>query len=278
MRKIIFLLVPVLFVMCQNSSKESKNVRVQNDSLQKLLIAKDSTIYAFLNTFSTIENNLEAIKDKEKIITLNASETPKTKENQINQDVQMIYNLMLENKEKVAELEQQLKNAGIANKDFQKTIAHLKNKLQEKDLEILQLKVKLENLDVKVDELNYSIDTLNFSNKARQMIINEQDKSLHAAYYLFGSMKELREAKIIDKKGLFSGKKLNKNFDKELFTEIDTREETYFPINAKKIKILTLHPEKSFTIVGEKPILGIEIADPDEFWSISKYLVIAIYN
>lgn len=278
MRKIVFLLVPIFFVMCQNSSKESKSVMVKNDSLQQLLIAKDSTIYAFLNTFSTIENNLEAIKDKEKIITLNASETPKTKENQINQDVQLIYNLMLENKEKVAKLEQQLKKAGIASKDFQKTIAHLKNKLQEKDLEILQLRGELKKLDVKVDDLSYSIDTLNFSNQARQMVINEQDKDLHTAYYLFGSMKELKDAEIIDKKGLFSGKKLNKNFDKELFIKIDTREETYFPINAKKMKILTLHPEKSFTIVGEKPILGIEIADPDEFWSISKYLVVAIYN
>lgn len=278
MRKIIFLLVPILLVMCQNPSKESKNIIVQNDSLQKLLIEKDSTIYAFLNTFSTIENNLEEIKSKEKIITLNVSETVKNKENQINQDIQHIYNLMLENKEKIAKLEQQLKNAGIANKDFQNTIAHLKNKLQEKDVEILQLRTQLKNMDIKVDELSYSIDTLNFSNQARQMVINEQDKDLHTAYYLFGSMKELKKAEIIDKKGLFSGKKLNKNFDKELFTKIDTREETYFPINAKKMKILTLHPEKSFTLVGEKPILGIEISNPDEFWSISKYLVVAIYN
>lgn len=279
MKKLAILVIPVLFVMCQNSSQSSKNLGVKNDSLQRLVIEKDSAIYAFMNTFNSIESNLQSIKEKEKIITLNATGSENNGKNQINEDIQFIYNLMLENKAKVKKLEQQLKKAGVSNKNLQATISNLQIKLQEKDAEILQLRNQLKDLNIKVDEMGYAIDTLKFINQARQMVIDNQDKDLHTAYYLFGSAKELKKAKIIDKKGIFSGgKKINKNFDKELFTEIDIREETYFPINAKKIKILSVHPEKSYTLVGEKPIEGIDISNPDEFWSISKYLVVIIYK
>ncbi len=276
MKKLFLLLVPFTFVMCTNSSYNAEKISRQNDSLQRVVIEKDSALYAFINTFNSIETNLQTIKDKENIIRLNSAGTEHKNVNDINEDIKLIYDLMLQNKSQVSNLEQKLKAAGISNKNLKSAITNLKLKLQDKDTEILKMRDELKNLNIKVDELSYTIDTLNFINADRQRVIDNQDKDLHTAYYMFGSTKELKEAKIIDKKGLFSPKKINQNFDKDLFIKIDIREKTRFNINSKKIKILSVHPENSFTIIGKKPVEAIEINNPEEFWSVSKYLVIIL--
>lgn len=279
MKKIAFLLLPVfLFSMCTNK-KMVEEAQLRSDSLQRISLQKDSAIYAFMGTFNDIESNLQEIKAKENIISLNAGETgsPKSREDQINEDINFIYDLMLENKARVAELEKQLKRANIRNSELQKTIANLHVKLQEKDKEIFELREQLKNMNIMVDELNYKIDTLAFELQVKDAIIEAQEESLNTAYYLFGSNKELKEKKIIDKKGGFIGsKKVNRDFDKELFTKIDIREKTEFSINRNKIKIVSTHPSNSYNIVGEKPVEKIEITDPDEFWSVSKYLIIVL--
>jgi len=264
--------------MCTNK-KAVEQAQTRNDSLQRIVIQKDSAIYAFMGTFNEIESNLQEIKAKENIISLNAgdSDTTQKREDQINEDINFIYDLMLQNKERVANLERQLKRANIKSAELQKTIANLQIKLQEKDIEILNLREELKNMNFKVDELTYKIDTLKFDNEVKTAIIQTQEESLNTAYYIFGSMKELKTNKIIDKKGSFIGtKKLNVDFDKSLFTQIDIREKMEFQINSQKIKIMSTHPTTSYKIIGEKPVEKIEIIDADEFWSVSKYLVISL--
>lgn len=278
MKHLTFLIIPLLFAMCQTPSGDYEKAQNRSDSLQRLVIAKDSALYAFMGTMNSIENNLQEIKAKENIITLNANEagSQKNQADQINEDIQFIYDLMLENKQKVTDLEHQLRQAGIANKELQQTIRNLHLKLQEKDAEILELQTELKKLNIEVDEMAYKIDTLNFDNQVKQAIIDTQDETIHTAYYLFGSAKELKENGIIDKKGSLIHKRISKDFDKSLFTKIDIRELTEFNLNCKKVNILTTHPGVSYTLVGEKPIEKLEIDDSEEFWSVSKYLIIII--
>jgi len=282
MKNLIFIFSALLFTMCNIAPQKDSDMQVKNDSLERLVIKKDSAIYAIIGTFNAIESNLETIKSKEKIIslTLNDIENRKSREEKINDDINLIYELMQENKEKVNKLEQQLKNAYIKNNDLQKTIQNLQAKLAEKNAEIIQLRQHLLDQNLHIDELNYALDTLSFDNEVKTAIIEAQDESLNKAYYIFGSEKELKEMGILDKKGLFigigSGKDLNENFDKELFSEIDIRNTKEYSLNAKKIKIITKHPSSSYIIHGEKPVEGFTITDHNEFWSISKYLVIVI--
>lgn len=282
MKNLLFILIALSFTMCNMVPQNESELQIKNDSLERLMIKKDSAIYSVIGTFNDIENNLETIKSKEKIITLtlNNVENQKSREEIINDDINLIYELMLENKEKVEKLERQLKQAYIKNNDLQKTIQSLQAKLAEKNAEILQLRQHLMDQNLKIDELNFTLDTLAFDNQVKSAIIDAQDESLNTAYYLFGSEKELKELGILDKKGLFigigSGKNLNEDFNKDLFNTIDIREETEFAINAKKIKIITKHPSNSYIVNGEKPVEGITVTDHDEFWSISKYLVIVI--
>jgi predicted nucleic acid-binding Zn-ribbon protein len=281
MKKIVILtLTAFLFSMCTSNLQESKDLQTKNDSLQRLVVNKDSALYAVVNTFNEIENNLQSIKEKENIITATVqnSEDNCTREQKINNDINMIYDLMKENKNKVIYLQGQLKNAKIKNKDLENTIKNLQLRLTEKNAEILELRRSLLDLNLKIDELTYSLDSLNFDNQVKTELIKAQEEELNTAYYLFGSNKELKEFNIIDNKGSFFGtKKLNQDFKKEHFIKIDIRnKKTFIFDNAKKIKIITSHPSKSYTIYGEKPIDSLVINNVNDFWSISKYLVISI--
>lgn len=283
MKSILIIVVAFLtLTMCTNIPQNESKLQIKNDSLERLIIQKDSAVYAIVGTFNAIENNLATIKAKENIIslTLNDIENQQTREEKINEDINMIYDLMKENKDKVAKLEQQLKSAYIKNNDLQKTVQSLQNKLAEKDAEIIQLRQHLMDQNLRIDELTYALDTLAFDNTVKKALIEAQDESLHEVYYMIGTEKELKEFGVLDKKGIFigigSGKSINEDFDKNLFEKIDYRETTELSFDAKKVNIITNHPSNSYELTGEKPFSGIKITNPDEFWSISKYLVISI--
>ncbi|MCK9206551.1 MAG: hypothetical protein M0P66_05505 [Salinivirgaceae bacterium] len=270
-----------LFAMCTGNQKVEE-AQMRTDSLQRVVMQKDSAIYAVMGTFLEIENNLDDIKAKENLITMTVKdvEDQRSREEKINDDINAIYDLMQKNKEKVSKLEKQLKNAHIKNKELGKTIQALQDKLAEKNAEIVQLRQQLLDMNLKIDELTYTLDTLKFDSQVKTEIIKAQDESLNTAYFLIGTEKELKEKQILDKKGGFigigGGKNLNKDFDKELFNAIDIRNKTSFEIKSKKMRIITTHPTASYQIYGEKPVDSLVVKEPLEFWSVSKYLVIVI--
>lgn len=272
------LIIVLVAVSCQPKS-EINQVKHQNDSLQREANIKDSALYALMNTFNAIENNLAEIKAKENIISQTASgpEDARTREDKINEEIRFIYDKMNENKEKVRKLEKKLKSANIKIADLQNVINTLKQKLIEQDAEIIRLNEELQKMNIQVAELSYEIDSLVFDNTAQKAVIAAQDESIHTSYYLFGTSKELKKMGIVEGGTLsLSRNKVNSDFDKSLFTKIDIRKDTVFVLGAKKVKILTSHPGSSYKLVGEKPVEKIVIINPEEFWSVSKYLIISM--
>ncbi len=272
-----FMLAVVVLTSCQNQKKEMAAAQLKNDSLQQLLNLKDSSLFAFSNTMSSIETNLQEIKEKENLITLTATddvESRVSKEDKINQDIQDIYNLMIENKQKIKQLEAQLRKAKVNEKDLNNTIAALNQRLLEKDAEILELQQKLAEMDIKVAELNYEIDTLLAQNAQSQELIKIKDQALQAAYYVIGTAKELKEMGIVE--GKIIGKDVSQDFDKQYFTQVNILEDTVINLSSKKVQILSVHPSESYTITGEELAESIQIKDPWNFWSVSKYLVILV--
>ncbi len=270
----------------QGPSKQE--LLISNDSLQRVVIQKDSAVFAIAGAFNCIEDNLQAIKERENIIALTVSgnETSQTREERINNDIQLIYNMMLENREKISDLQKKLKNANVKNKELQQLIANLESKIQEKDAEILRLtqeleasNLQIENLNSLVSSLNYSMDSLRNENMLQTATIEGQDEALNTAYYVIGSEKELKELGVLDKKGKFAvgSRKTSKDFGKDAFTRIDIRETTKFDLNgAKKARIVTAHPLDSYKIYGEKPVDSLVVSNFYNFWSSSKYLVIIV--
>ena len=74
-------------------------------------------------------------------------------------------------------------------------------------------------------------------------------------------------------------KGLNEQFSKskEYFTRVDIRQTTSIPIQGKKPKIVTYHPPSSYELQKESDHLTyINIKNPEEFWSASKYLIVEV--
>ena len=235
---------------------------------------KDAAIQELVSSFNEIQENLNAIKEKEKIISKVTSDGDvKSKEDQIKEDIQSIYDLMAKNKNRIGSLSKKLKNSKLKIEGLEKMIENMQATLNLKDSEIEELKTKIEGLNVELSNL-----TTNY--KAVENESNQKTEIINTAFYAIGTSKELKENNVITKEGGIIGlgktTKLSSDFNKEYFTKINVEKTTSINLGAKKIKMLTTHPSSSYKLIGEKPIEKLEITNTKEFWSASKYLVIIL--
>ncbi len=285
----IFSFIATLFVMasCNGNSDEIERLQAQNDSLKNVANDSQAQIDQFTASFNDIQENLNTIKQKEHIIDLNTSDTSEMTPDmvdQVNNDILTIYQLMDENKQALETLKQQLRNSGVKNQQLEQTISLYEQQMTQKDEEITTLKQHLEDMNInmqqlnqKIDDMQSSIDTMQQVQQNQNQTINQQDVALHTTYYVIGTKDELKTKNILSRDGVLKGLSLDDNFDKTYFTEIDYRNLSEIPINSKKMQILTTHPQSSYSVVEDNGMITkIAITNKDEFWSVSKFLVILL--
>lgn len=284
---ILLLIIPALW-QC-TSGPSSKELQAKNDSLMIEAAQKDSQMNFLVETMGNIETNLKLIKEKEKLIAVQSQSGDKnlTTGEAINQDIHMIYELMLQNKEHIQNLEKKLKKSSADNIEIRKLIGSLNEQLQAKSAEILQLQESLLQKNIVIDELNYeviglsmAVDSVKTVNKATREQLEATKTEANTAFYAFGTRKELKDKNIIVRQGfLFFGsdKVLKDDFEKDYFTKVDTRTTAELPLYASKAQVLTSHPADSFELTtGENKDLVLVITNAAKFWSISKYLVVEV--
>ena len=276
---VIIILTNFLLSNCGKGSDDNENsikdsVENVSGNLNGKLNEKDAAIQELVSSFNEIQENLNTIKEKEKIISKVTSDGDvKSKEDQIKEDIQSIYDLMAKNKDRIGSLSKKLKNSKLQIDGLEKMIDNMQATLNLKDSEIEELKTKIEGLNVELSSL-----TTNY--KAVENESNQKTEIINTAFYAIGTSKELKEKNVITKEGGIIGlgktTKLSSDFNKEYFTKINIEKTTSINLGAKKIKMLTNHPSNSYKLIGEKPIEKLEITNTKEFWSASKYLVIIL--
>jgi len=239
----------------------------RNDSLIQQAYAKDQALNDFLLGMNEIQYNLDSIKAKEMIInesTEGQVELRKHAKDQIIEDVNTIYNLLQENKDKLAELRKQLGKSNYQIRELEKMVVNMSKQLEQKDQEIAALIDMLDQMDVKIVALSQDVKRLD----------------MNTAYYVVGTKKELKDANVITSEGGFIGigkeKKLADDFSEEYFTKIDIREVTRIIAPGKKVEIVTTHPPDSYEIEDTDDQMTIVINDATSFWKSSKYLVVIV--
>jgi DNA repair exonuclease SbcCD ATPase subunit len=284
-RILIALLIVPFFVAC--NQKELKQLREQNQQLTSLAKQKDSTINDFIESLNAIEENLEIIKEKETIISVNSENPNKSQKQKIASDLTSINNLLEQNREKIADLEKKLNNSWFQNSKLRKLTDRLKTQLEVKETEIValndkvaKLNIEVESLNGQVTELNGTVLALNTENENKSKEIANKTEALNTAYYVCGTNKELQEKNVITKDGGFIGigktAVLNEDFKESEFKKIDITKITTIPVKGKKISLVTSHPTGSYKVEGTDVVEGITILNPAEFWKSSKYLVVAV--
>ncbi|MEO6883413.1 MAG: hypothetical protein ABI199_05240 [Bacteroidia bacterium] len=246
-----------------------------NKNLESSVNTKDSINKAFVNSFNVIEDNLDKIKEKEKIVTLNSKdgETAKSKQDEIVDEIKAINDLMIKNKREIYNLRKRLKSSNSKNEELQKMIEHLTEQLSEKDDEINSLKDQLSKANSSLTDLMKQ-----FSDSVAE--IQEEKQVINTAYYAFGTAKELKKQGIIVKSGGIVGiggtETLKSDFNKDYFTKIDITKNTAIPMYSKIENIVTVHPSGSYKITGNAKVDTLNIIDYKSFWSASKYLVVVV--
>jgi DNA repair exonuclease SbcCD ATPase subunit len=268
----------ISFTSCNSGEKEpnplADSLANINNELGGKLTEKEQALQEFVTTFNEIQANLNEIKEKEKIVTTSAKGGDvKSKEDQIKEDIQAIYDLMGKNKSRINSLTKKLKASKSQIKGLEEMIANLQAQLTDKDNQITELKAQIEALNIELSNINTNYEEI-------EQEVEVKTEKLNTAYYAFGTAKELKEKGITTKEGGFIGlgksTKVKDDFNKEYFTKIDVTQTTSINIGAKKAKILSSHPSSSYKLVGEKSVEKIEILNAEEFWGASKYLVIVI--
>lgn len=267
------------FTNCGDDAEKEKNLVADslknvNNQLAGQLNEKESALQEFIVSFNEIQENLNAIKEKEKLVSkVNTKADVKNRHEQIREDIQAIYDLMEKNKNRISSLSEKLKNSNLKLAGMQKMIENLQMSLNLKDEEISELRSRIEGLNVELSNLGTNYRAAEKENAAKT-------EALNTAYYAIGTSKELKEKQVIAKEGGFIGlgksTKVISDFNREYFTKINIQQTTSISLGAKKAKLITTHPKNSYKLVGEKPVEKLEITDPGEFWSSSKYLVIMI--
>ncbi|MCW3077192.1 MAG: hypothetical protein JWO32_1801 [Bacteroidetes bacterium] len=268
------------FTACKED--KGKEVNPVEDSLKNVthqlggqLNEKEAALQEFIGAFNEIQDNLNSIKEKEKIVTSASSGGDvKSKEGQIKEDIQSIYDLMLKNKTRIASLSKKLKDSKLKLEGMEKMIENLQSTINVKDGEIAELKTKVESLNIELTNLNTNYQAVEAESA-------QKTEALNTAYYAIGTLKELKEKNVISREGGIIGlgktTKVKDDFNKEYFTKVNVEQTSVINVGAKKAKIVTNHPKNSYKIVGtEKSIEKIEISNSKDFWSASKYLVIVI--
>jgi len=287
------ILLPALALMfsCQNKELENQVAALEAERQQMLAAVehKDAALTEFMESLATVEDNLRQIRERELNIEITQKETgtsAQQAENQIVADIQAIDALLLENREKIQELNNKLGGAYGKNNKLRKSLTKLKDELTEqikaRETEIGTLKDQLTTMEMKIDTLNTNVAGLEKVNLAKDSVIEQRVIELHEGYFVAGTSKELLEKSVIDKKGGVLGlgrtTTLADRYDAKQFTKIDIRKQLSFPLPSENIKLATSHPADSYRIKTDEDSEKTElvIANPEKFWESSKYLVMVV--
>ena len=280
---IIFL---ALLTSCGKRSTEYQQLQAQNDSLMNAKLKLQEEVDGYFSAMNQIEQNIEKIKSTENTISIQpvGKELADDQRTKINEDMMYLNDMLQANKDELARLKSKIKKSAFRSSELERTILRITKALEEETSKIALLQTELAQkdslivkLDTKVNELGKNVEDLATENKTKESKIKEQDEAIHTAWYVFGTRAELKQQHIVTSDGLFSQQRvLQRDFNKNYFVRIDARNTKSIPLYSSRAKILTSHPKSSYTLEKENGNFVLLIVDTDEFWSISRYLVVEV--
>ena len=304
MKKLLFAAVISTFALVACNGDKVADLEKRNKMLSDQTVLQDSLLNDFLKAFNDFEDNLAMIKEKEALISMETGEEelrPDQKE-RILEDIQMINDLLDQNRSLIEELSAKVDASDGKIQEFRGIVSRLKRDLKKRDAEIGTMKEELVALNFEKESLFRQVDTLRRTAKelatireSQAQVIDEKEEDialkeekildqrarLNSAFYIAGTAKELMNMNVLEKTGVIGvgrNPKLASDFDPQAFTKVDITEFQSLPVETKKAKIITAHPTDSYAIneTEKGHIESLEITDPDKFWQASRYLVVVL--
>ena len=280
MKKLLFFAACMTaLAACTGNKASDAPGATMSDSLQRIVEQKENEINDIMGTLNDINDGLREISEAEGRVTLARSGEGANNRQKLREDVKFIQERMTQNRELLDKLRQQLRESSFKGDQLKRTVENLTKQLEQKNIELQKMREELDKKDIHISELDETVSNLNTNvenlkteNDQKSSTINNQDRQLNTAWFVFGTKKELKEQGIIDGSRVLRG-----NFNKSYFTKIDIRVQKEIKLYSKKAEMKTSHPSSSYML--DKDAKGqfiLRITDPQTFWSTSKYLVIEV--
>ena len=271
-----------IFTSCVKNSSEYKALQEKNDSLLLAATKANMEFEQIMGLLGEVEANFQSIKSAENYLTMessNSGELSPSARDRIQSDIQLITETLDKNRQQIADLEEKLKKSTINTTQLSNNLANLRKELEEKTRSLVTLREELAKRDQQIAELTENVtllsndvQALSAESNARQQVIDRQQAELNTAYYCFGTSKELKDMKLLVKG------QLGTNFNHNFFVTIDNlNTQKVIPLYAKKGKLISKHPAGTYEFVTDASgEVELQILDPKNFWSLTKYLVIEV--
>lgn len=285
-KSFIYLVLGFAFLAsCSGNDKK----QLEEDSLRILQLTQEYDQAATFNDslmllMSDIYNGLDSINMQEGLLNnINNGENVDRRA-EVRQNLSNIKARLASNRKLLAQMEAKIKAAGNENSVMAKTIAQMKERLEQQDSKIAMLEGELtqaqETIAVLNDQVEQTQQQLAVQTEIKDAAVEaavEANNQLNTVYYAIGTNKELKQNGLLEKKFLGQTKVLRGDFNESYFTKADKRTLTSINTGAKKIKIWTNMPSDSYEEVkNADKTITINITNPQEFWSLSPFLVIQV--
>ncbi|MBD8347456.1 MULTISPECIES: hypothetical protein [unclassified Dysgonomonas] len=269
------------------NSDEYKALQAERDSLLQVSTKGQSDVSDLMAMINQVEENFAQIKEAEKFLTIESrskGEMSSDTKSRITSDFNMINEILKKNKADIETLNKKLKSSGGQSAQLKQTVERLTAELEQRSAAITELRealtvrdAQIASLTGEVEKLNTNVEDLSNKNVEQSNKIKEQEKALNTGYYIFGTSKELKEAKVVTGGFISSPKILKESIDKSTFIKIDIRDVKEIPVYAKKAKVLSDQPKDSYTIAKDaNSQVVIKINDYKRFWSLGQFLIIQV--
>ena len=266
-------------IACGDKTKSNPEA----DSLRTQLSAQMEEMDEMNLFLDAVNMSMDSVVNMEGTVLRTTGESPLSRKEQIQKNMEAYKLILQQQRERLDILEKKLKDNNAYAGKMQKTIAALKQQLEEKDQAIIKLSEELEQRNFQIEELKDNVDNLNVQvaeleedSKAKQDEIDEKVNQMNEAYVFIGDKDALKKAGLIEGGSLLKKSKLNtSNIDKKLFKKVDIRNVKSFQIPDSKPEVLTQMPAGSYEITKtSNKSSELTITDPARFWGVSRFLII----
>ncbi|HQB27928.1 MAG TPA: hypothetical protein PLO29_03160 [Paludibacter sp.] len=268
---------------CVEKTGKYKALLNERDSIAYEHQNLESEYNAALDILNEVENGFAKIREVEGRIMLDVGDVEQSDKKGkalIVSQFEQLKNILEDNKNKINQLQRLSKKESTALKA---TIERLEKELAERtDLAdslqqvIAKKNIQIEGLTTDLKQAQTDLDQMSELSAQQQDLLKSQETGMNEVWYVIDKLTNLKANSIVNSHGLFKPKTiLDKSFDKSMFTKADLRELKSIPTGSKSVQILSSHPEDSYQLVkGDDNLINIEIFNPTQFWSITKYLVV----
>ena len=281
MKKLSYLALSLVTICLFSCGNKSAADQAHVDSLETSL-AESNANNQQLNEFLTVvATALDSIEMQESQLYNTGSESPVPNQAKIKSQLNQLKATLQSQRERIGQLEKQMKLDSDNAKKLQRVITALKNQLTEKEKQIASLEEEIAGKNITINGLRNYMTQLRQQNTQQQEVIESnsetiqaQDEKLNEAYIIMATKSALKDAGLL-KGGFMKKSTIDINsIDKNLALTVDIRKTTEININSKKAKVLTQMPTDAYTIENGKDKSVLRISNPTRFWSVTRYLII----